>query len=580
MEKHFGEAELKFRKLEAAQKNFPARTTGADKKTRARHETQIQPPDIPETGYHRYGRGEQGYACGLCGSNNCRAPLCPALGNFPRVNMFFKIPRTFKNETPKGYFSMICSRKIFFLFLTSMLLLSACSGVKSSVPPEYSDPGFLTHGRTIADLERFPQRVADFAAHANKKVPLLSAEKQQEEAGQLKKALFNPWRMGTSGLSPKRFAASVTANTRPGFYGRNLLPVSDKERESLASRANIAAFPSMAAHGIVTRETSMRGLPTATPLYLAPWKAGEGYPFDMLQHGILRPGLPVFISHIATDGTWFFCETAWGAGWVPAGAVAITDSAFEEAWKARPLAVITRENALLFSDAPEESSPPSVQGNEKNGLPQDTACLRASTLLPYLQMSPEKVTLLLPVRDARGKAHTMQYHTARENAAPFPLPFTAGTVAMLADQLMDAPYEWGGTYGGRDCSLLTRELLQSMGLFLPVNSARQLASGVPQQIGNLTPEQKIRFIREHAVPFRTLIGFPGHVALYLGEWNNEPAMLHCLWGLRTKNNGQEGRLLVGKVVITSLNPGMEWEDVRAGAPLLPRIKTITVLPHP
>ena len=470
-------------------------------------------------------------------------------------------------------------RRIFPFLLLSVLLLSACSGVKpdSTRAPEKFGPGAQSRGRALKDLERFPQQIAAFAIRAGNDAPLISARRQAEEAEQFKNMFFRPWTMKKSGLSAKNFAASATGYEKTVFYGRNLLPIPEAERKSLTARTGTAAFPSLAEHGIVTRETSMRVLPSSTPFYHAPWKAGEGYPFDMLQHGVMRRGTPLFVSHASTDGTWLFCETVWGAGWLPADAVAITDSAFEETWKALPLAVIIKENAPLFAT----DGIPTAQADTRGNAPlsfRSAANLHVGTLLPYRTRDGNKAALLLPGRDEHGKARITEYVTADGNATPFPLPFTAANMAMLADQLMGAPYEWGGAYGGRDCSLLTRELFQAVGVFLPVNSARQLASGSPHRLDSMDPDEKLRFIRDNAIPFRTLIGFPGHVALYIGEWDNEPAMLHCIWGLRTKEENVNGRLLIGKVVVTSLNPGVEWEDVRAGAPLLPRFKTMTVLP--
>ena len=470
-------------------------------------------------------------------------------------------------------------RRIFPIFLANVFLLCACSSTKPvATPQDRIVPISTNQRRELADLARFPQNVAVFAARAGKTAPLISPQKQTEEAKRLESAFFRPWTMEKSGLSPKTFAMAMTGYDQTTFYGRNLLPIPEHERKDLTARTGMTAFPSMAKHGIATRETSMRALPTSTPFYHAPWKAGEGYPFDMLQHGIIRQGMPLFISHTSTDGAWLFCETAWGAGWLPTDAVATTDAAFEEAWKALPLAVITRERAQLFLS--ETTQAPVSDRKNAPSFSQSAALLHIGTLLPYRPSdSNSERVLLLPARDELGNARLMNSVTARENAAPFPLPFTAATLALLADQLMGLPYEWGGAYGGRDCSLLTRELMQSVGIFLPVNSARQLTAGDPRQLDGMTPDAKLDFIKNNAVPFRTLVGFPGHVALYLGEWDNEPAILHCIWGLRTKDGGYEGRLLIGKVAITSLNPGMEWDDVRAGAPLLPRLKTMTLLPR-
>ncbi|MFN2356057.1 MAG: hydrolase, partial [Desulfopila sp.] len=62
-------------------------------------------------------------------------------------------------------------------------------------------------------------------------------------------------------------------------------------------------------------------------------------------------------------------------------------------------------------------------------------------------------------------------------------------------------------------------------------------------------------IQAQASPFVTLIHFPGHIGLYLGELDGEPVILHSIWGHRTQKSGQEGRHIIGQTVITTLKAG-------------------------
>ena len=94
----------------------------------------------------------------------------------------------------------------------------------------------------------------------------------------------------------------------------------------------------------------------------------------------------------------------------------------------------------------------------------------------------------------------------------------------------------------------------------------------------MDPEEKLRTIRARGVPFASLIWMPGHIGLYLGsDPRGEPLLLHNIWGVRTRQpDGREGRAVIGRLVITSLRPGEERDDVKEGA-FLNRIGGLTII---
>jgi hypothetical protein len=67
--------------------------------------------------------------------------------------------------------------------------------------------------------------------------------------------------------------------------------------------------------------------------------------------------------------------------------------------------------------------------------------------------------------------------------------------------------------------------------------------------------------------------------LYLGEYEGRAALLHTLWGVRTRTlAGREGRWLVGKTVITGLAPGMEQDGFFLSiSALLERVESMNIL---
>jgi hypothetical protein len=63
--------------------------------------------------------------------------------------------------------------------------------------------------------------------------------------------------------------------------------------------------------------------------------------------------------------------------------------------------------------------------------------------------------------------------------------------------------------------------------------------------------------------------------LYIGHKNNEPLFFHDVWGVKTKSFfGKDGRKIVGKAVITTLNMGEEVNSYDEKRSLASRVKGI------
>ena len=66
--------------------------------------------------------------------------------------------------------------------------------------------------------------------------------------------------------------------------------------------------------------------------------------------------------------------------------------------------------------------------------------------------------------------------------------------------------------------------------------------------------------------------------LYIGTKNKEPLVMHNMWGIRTwEFIFKQGREIVGKTVITTLNPGAEIKNANKNATILKRIQGLVIL---
>jgi len=75
-----------------------------------------------------------------------------------------------------------------------------------------------------------------------------------------------------------------------------------------------------------------------------------------------------------------------------------------------------------------------------------------------------------------------------------------------------------------------------------------------------------------------LIYLRGHIMLYIGEKAGEPLVFHNIWGLRTlKDDGSVGRFIIGRAVITTLEPGKELPNLIQEASILSKVQGMVIL---
>jgi hypothetical protein len=154
---------------------------------------------------------------------------------------------------------------------------------------------------------------------------------------------------------------------------------------------------------------------------------------------------------------------------------------------------------------------------------------------------------------------------------------TADNLVHISDLMMMSKYGWGGLYEERDCSSTLRDLYAPFGIWLPRNSSQQAKVGKVISLKELTLAEKREKIKNEGVPFETLLYKKGHILLYLGTYKGKIAVLHNAWGIRTLDNGKEGRYILGKTIISSLELGKELKDYDEESGLLAKISSMNIV---
>ena len=201
------------------------------------------------------------------------------------------------------------------------------------------------------------------------------------------------------------------------------------------------------------------------------------------------------------------------------------------------------------------------------------------TFFPFLFKDEVNYKATFVKRNEWGFAEPLVINIPLDNGARMPIPLTQNNVAKLAAKMMNQNYGWGGMYFNRDCSQTTLDLFTPFGLILPRNGNHQATrGGVFLQTDNLELEEYNNFVIENSQPFATLVRIPGHIMVYIGQESGTPLVLHNVWGLRTESFwGKEGRFIIGKTVISSLELGKDIKGVNKKRLILNRLSGVVNL---
>jgi len=98
------------------------------------------------------------------------------------------------------------------------------------------------------------------------------------------------------------------------------------------------------------------------------------------------------------------------------------------------------------------------------------------------------------------------------------MPMTRRNVLSILFSVLDKPYGWGGTDGGRDCSRFVLDAFAVFGLKLGRHSAEQSRSGIRSiDLADMNSKQKLLTIRSAAENGVLLLYMSGHIMVYLSE---------------------------------------------------------------
>lgn len=413
-------------------------------------------------------------------------------------------------------------------------------------------PQPLAEATTIAELGTIPQDIRPYAAAF---AQTMSAEEQRQAAQQFRQRYFSPWTSTAPLFDATQLIEGIHDLAGKTWYGENRQRVEAARMRALLDLADLKHFPTMDRAGVVIKPTFVRVLPTYRPFYETP----EDFPFDQLQFAELKPNEPIRILHASQDGAWLYIEASYANGWVEPDAVRLVDVSLQDR-------LVNAEQVVVLKDFP-------VIQSEGKTLPQP----KIGTLYPLVREEADHWLVEAAIAGDDRRAALTTVRLAKQDARRHPLAFTPENVAIIGNELLKTPYGWGELYRNRDCSATTRDYFLAFGIWLPRNSLKQINSGDLVPLDNLSSADKETRIREQALPFRTLLQLKGHIMLYVGLREQQPIVLHTVWGLRyTPRNCSEQKIILGRTILSTLEAGKEL-PLSKGT-LLDRLESMLRLP--
>ncbi|MGZ6292128.1 MAG: NlpC/P60 family N-terminal domain-containing protein [Syntrophales bacterium] len=414
------------------------------------------------------------------------------------------------------------------ILLALILLTSACAGAPETI-------------RDIRDLKQ------DNLFYIDKAVAdrgLLNAADQRKMDANYDSMFFSPWHR-LKAYYPKETVETGLKKYRdnPG-YGENRRKHDMSWIRGLAANAHLENYPNACFAAITIDNSDLRVLPTHKPRFYEA-NTDRGYPFDSLQESSVAANTPVFISHMTKDKAWVLAETPYAVGWISARNIARVDANFVKAWETGQYAVIIKDKIPIYDEG----------GRFLFKVP-------LGSVFPELGEDAKNIKLLVAVTDQGGNAFMKSTVVSKDAAAAKPLRLTTFNIATMANELINESYGWGGLYQNRDCSAMVKDLFAPFGLWLPRHSADQAKDGGTFiDLQRLSPKEKEAMILKQGIPYLTLIWRRGHIMLYIGSYEGRVLVFHNMWGVRTKDFlGRETRKIVGHAAITTLHPGIEFQD--------------------
>lgn len=438
----------------------------------------------------------------------------------------------------------------YFFIVFILFLFAGCSQHVSKPDIKKSVPESLD----IYDLANIPQDADYFSKFIENNVSIYDIQKKYNSR------YFSVWNIDKPRESIESIVWPFIAFTPSRSYGENLQLHKQSFFDEMIQSANFQEYATLNKKGVTLNEVDLRAFPTIRPLLRDPSMAGEGFPFDYLQNSTVHANSPIFISHYSEDRAWAYVFSSFASGWIRAREFVILEDDDREFWQKSEQIYIVKEGAAIY-DANGDFLYKSKIGMSFAIISEDETSYKALTVASRIGTRAIYSSSTIP----------------KEIATKEILNLSAENLSEITKEVSKTNYGWGGMYEQRDCSSMLRDMFTPFGIWLPRNSYQQSKVGKIISLKDMSEEKKIITIKEKAIPFQTLLYKKGHIVLYVGTYNDDIVVFHNTWGIKTKKDGVEGRLIIGRAIFSTLKLGEEQKDYDKSSELLKNMTSMNII---
>ena len=336
-----------------------------------------------------------------------------------------------------------------------------------------------------------------------------------------------------------------------GPYYSGSRQLSDADWKRIEANKNLDHIPEepKVRWGVCTERSSVRTFPTADAVTA---QQDDRYD-DTFQETAILLNEPAAILHTSADGKFYYVCIRNYRGWVLADAIGLCKNydEWKQAVDAQSFLIVTGSRYLLNEDPYE----PAVSNRELTMGTKFALAEKPGTVKSIRnRVSYDSYIIDFPVRNEDGSLSYKEVLVpVSADVSVGYLEYTEPAVLEQAFKMLGEVYGWGGMVDARDCSSLVMELYQCFGFELPRNGSglAMLPGEDNADLKDLTVKEKEDLLGEAAPG--SILYFPGHIMLYLGEAEGKFYCLSATGSFAPEGTSENEVRKVNSVVISSLD---------------------------
>lgn len=281
--------------------------------------------------------------------------------------------------------------------------------------------------------------------------------------------------------------------------------------------------------GILIRRSDIRALPAETVFASEKFSGDQ----DLLQLTALSVGTPLLILFESRDQKYFYVKTKLMSGWVKKENIALTEN-LESARKyldSDQFLVVT-ESHLETEASPfaPETARLFFQMGDKIPLVKDQSLTEIPASHPHAQSNLNNYLVWLPTKNEEAYLELKPgiVALARDVNSGF-LKLNQQNIIKQAFKMLGERYDWGGAVKRRDCSRFIMDIFRTFGFEFPRNAdLQEKLIPLEKEIFKGDSNERKKILKK--LKPGDILHMPGHIMLYLGEFEGKDYLIHAASG--------------------------------------------------